>query len=140
LQREFARAPLGEIIEDIKRGQKFERVNVIGSLCNGEHFSVQCYRQATNSAFFETWFANNFLVGITKGYTVIMDNARFHRKKELLKLARGKARLLFLPPYSPDYNPIEKTWANMKRFLCNNLTKFNSVYSGILNYFDSIDI
>jgi transposase len=38
-----------------------------------------------------------------------MDNARFHRKKELRKIARGKARLLFLPPYSPDYNPIEKT-------------------------------
>jgi transposase len=56
-----------------------------------------------------------------------MDNAPFHRKKELRRLARGKARLLFLPPYSPDYNPIEKTWANMKRFLCNNLTKFISV-------------
>jgi putative transposase len=46
---------------------------------------------------------------IPNGYTAIMDNARFHRKKELRKIARGKARLLFLPPYSPDYNPIEKT-------------------------------
>jgi transposase len=74
-----------------------------------------------------------------KGFTVIMDNAGFHRKEELRKLARGKVRLLFLPPYSPDYNPIEKTWANMKRFLRNNLKYFHSVESGINNYFGIID-
>jgi transposase len=64
-----------------------------------------------------------------------MDNAAFHRKKKPRKLARGKARLLFLPPYSPDYNPIEKSWANMKRFLCNNLQDFNSIDSAVYDYF-----
>jgi len=64
-----------------------------------------------------------------------MGNAKFHRKAELRKLARGKVRLLFLPPYSPDYNPIEKTWANMKRFLCNNMQHFSSVDSAIYDYF-----
>jgi transposase len=117
LQREYARAPRGEIIEETKPGKKFDRVNVIGALCNGKHFAVECYRQTTNSGFFEDWFKNNLLEKIPDGCTVIMDNARFHRKKELRKTARGKARLLFLPPYSPDYNLIEKTWANMKRFL-----------------------
>ena len=68
-----------------------------------------------------------------------MDNASFHRKKELRKKARGKARLLFLPPYSPDYNPIEKTRANMKRFIRNNLKDFQSVVSGIYNYFGLVD-
>ena len=68
-----------------------------------------------------------------------MDNAAFHRKKELRKIARGKVRLLFLPPYSPDYNPIEKSWANMKRFLRNNLKNFQSVASGIYNYFGLIE-
>jgi len=43
---------------------------------------------------------------------VILDNASHHRRKTLRKLARGKVRVLFLPPYSPDYNPIEKSWAN----------------------------
>jgi transposase len=40
---------------------------------------------------------------------LVMDNARFHRKKQLRRLARRKVRLLFLPPYSPDYNLIEKS-------------------------------
>jgi transposase len=69
-----------------------------------------------------------------------MDNARFHRKNELRKLAGGKVGLLFLPPYSPDYNPIEKTRANMKRFLCNNMHIFKSVDAAIHYYFNVIDI
>jgi len=64
-----------------------------------------------------------------------MDNAGFHRKKELRRIARGKVRLLFLPPYSPDYSPIEKSWANMKRYLCNNMQNFQSLDSSVYDYF-----
>jgi isftu1 transposase len=101
---------------------------------------MECYRQTTKGEFFENWFENKLLKEIPKGYTVIMDNATFHRKEEPRKIARGKARLLFLPPYSPDYNLIEKSWANMKRFLRNNLKDFQSVISGIYHYFGFIDV
>jgi transposase len=64
-----------------------------------------------------------------------MDNAGFHCKKALRKQARGKVKLIFLPPYSPDYNPIEKTWANMKRYLRDNVQYFHSTADAIYHYF-----
>jgi transposase len=134
-QREYARALRGERIEDVKRGTKFERVNIIGARCAGEHLAVKCYRHTTDGDFFENWFENNLLQETPKGYTIIMDNASFHRKKRLRKLARGRVRLLFLPPYSPDYNPIEKSWANMKRSLRDNSQYFHSVEDAIYDYF-----
>jgi hypothetical protein len=138
LQREFARALRGDIVEDVTRGSKIERVNVIGAVCRENYLAIKCYKHTTDSAFFENWFKDCLLKTIPagKGYTIIMDNARFHRKKELRKLARGKVRLLFLPPYSPDYNKIEKSWANMKQYLRSYLHCFDSLVPAIYHYFD----
>ncbi len=47
--------------------------------------------------------------------TVILDNAAFHkspRTTELIKSAN--CSLLYLPPYSPDFNPIEQKWGHVK--------------------------
>ena len=118
------------------RGSKFERVNVVGARCNGKRYAVECYKHSTDGGFFERWFTNSLLAEIPGGCTVIMDNAQFHRKKLLRKLARGKALLLFLPPYSPDCNPIEKSWANMKRYLRDNLQNYKFVSDAIYDYFN----
>ena len=135
MQREYARAPRGEQIQDVKRGNRFERVNAIGALCGAKYYAIKCYKQTTGSEFFEGWFKDCLLKEIPAGCTVIMDNASFHRKASLRKIARGKARLLFLPPYSPDYSRIEKSWANMKRFLRSNVQNFQSVDLAIYDYF-----
>ena len=46
-----------------------------------------------------------------------MDNARIHKTKRTRDLIEASgASLLYLPPYSPDYNPIEHDFANIKRF------------------------
>jgi transposase len=67
-----------------------------------------------------------------KGDVVIMDNARFHNKKRLKEYARAyKVAIIFLPPYSPDYNPIEHVWANLKRFLRNTAFRFESIQQAI---------
>jgi transposase len=135
LQRENARAPRGETIEDVRPGKKFKRINVIGAQGADFYYGIECYRQSTDSKFFEDWFEKSLLKVIPKGCTAILDNARFHNKIRLRKLARGKVRLLFLPPYSPDYNPIENTWSNMKRFIRSNKQNYNTIEDAIYDYF-----
>jgi hypothetical protein len=75
LVREYARAPRGETVEGITRGNHFERVNVVGALCNGVHYAVDCYHQSADGEFFEGWFTGCLREAIPKGHTVIMDNA-----------------------------------------------------------------
>jgi putative transposase len=84
---------------------------------------------------FEDWFKIQLLSGLRTGSMVILDNARFHRKMELSKLlGKAKVRLLFLPPYWADFNPIEKTWAHMKRWLRDNASSFSSIQNAVYAY------
>jgi putative transposase len=76
------------------------------------------------------------LKAIPEGHTVIMDNASFHPKEKLRALAKqANVNIVFLPAYSPDYNKIEKSWANMKRYLRDNLHGFRTVELAIDYYF-----
>ena len=52
------------------------------------------------------------------GQVVIMDNLSAHKVAGVQQLiAATGARLLYLPPYSPDFNPIEEAWSKIKQFL-----------------------
>jgi transposase len=65
-----------------------------------------------------------------------MDNASFHRKNKLIEIAaRYGVCILFLPPYSPEFNPIEHSWANLKKWLEHNSHRFPSLDLAILSYF-----
>lgn len=126
----------GVKVEDVKRGRRFQRLNVIGGLCNGETLAEFCYNGTTTGDFFEMWFSDCLLKHVEKGCTVIMDNASFHRKNKLRELAeKAGIELLFLPPYSPDFNPIEKTWANMKRALRDLLPLCKTLAEAVYLYF-----
>jgi len=143
--REHGRAARGVKVEDVVRGRKFQRINVVAAQIKNEdgecyHVASHCYTENTTGEFFENWFRKKLVKSVPRGYTIIMDNASFHRKKKLRNLARRHGlKLLFLPAYSPDYNPIEKTWANLKRALIDILPDTKNLQSGIYNYFNVED-
>ncbi len=74
------------------------------------------YDGHTNTVLFNLWFIEQLLPSLHLGQVVIMDNASFH-KSSILKVEAAKygIKIIYLPAYSPDLNPIEKFWANLKR-------------------------
>ena len=135
-QREKARSLRGTKVQDTKRGRKFQRTNIVAGLYSGEVVAPFCYVQKTNHEVFEFWFCKCLLPSIPKSWVIILDNASFHRKNKLLELCYDyDVSLLFLPAYSPDLNPIEKVWANLKHFLRSCLSLFPSIEQCISGFF-----
>jgi transposase len=67
-----------------------------------------------------------------------MDNASFHKSQKTKELIESVGcKVIFLPPYSPDLNPIEKFWANMKRWIKGKITHFNTLFDTLVNFFVS---
>ena len=117
-------------------GKKYERTNIVGAKNGTQTLALGEYTCNMDSELFEAWFANVFMKVVKWRKTIILDRARFHRETQLVKLARSKrCRLIFLPAYSPDFNPIEKLWANMKKWLKHNLDKFPSLSLAISGFF-----
>ena len=136
LTREYGRAIHGVPVEGTKPGRKFQRTNVIAAKIDDSVVAPLCYAENTTSAVFVEWFRTMFVKAVPKGTTVIMDNASFHPREKLKNLCRRHGiQLLFLPAYSPDFNPIEKTWANMKRRLVDIIADSQDVPSAVYKYF-----
>jgi transposase len=64
---------------------------------------------------FETWLETCLLPTLVPGQVVILDNATLHHGGRVAQLVEAVGgRLLYLPPYSPDFNRIEQCWAWLK--------------------------
>jgi transposase len=91
------------------------RTNVIGALLAGVLLTVSLFQMTINTEVFTTWVAHDLLPKLPPKSVVIMDNASFHKGSKMQKMLEEAGHTLFyLPPYSPDLNPIEKKWAQAK--------------------------
>ena len=86
--------------------------------------------------FFEAWFEKHLLPELSKGDVIILDNASFHRKKRLYEIAElHNVKIIFLPPYSPELNPIEHFWHWLKKTTTDILKKCLNLRAAIFTAF-----
>jgi transposase len=73
---------------------------------------------ATDGAAFETYVEHFLVPTLEEGQVVVMDNLQVHKSTRVRRLIEGAgAQILFLPPYSPDFSPIEEAFSKVKSIL-----------------------
>ena len=71
-----------------------------------------------NGEMFLAWVTQGLAPTLQKGDWVILDNLATHKVRGIVEAIEAVgARLLYLPPYSPDFNPIENMWSKIKQIL-----------------------
>ena len=112
LYREYAYALRGQKAFGKIKGRKYKRCGVVAARMTNKIIAPLQYNGTMDSSLFAFWFSEHLLPSLEKGTVIVMDNASFHSKKRLISAAQNAGcQLIFLPPYSPELNPIEKFWA-----------------------------
>jgi transposase len=96
----------------------YKTVTLVAGLRLSGLVAQKAFDRPINAASFEEWVETRLAPALSKGDVVFMDNLSSHKgpKVEELITAAG-AELRYLPPYSPDMNPIEKAYSKLKAFL-----------------------
>jgi transposase len=118
LTRANARAPRGERVVDHVPGRRWDNYSVIAGLRSTGIIAPMMLRGAMNTDALLVWVREVLAPELRQGDIVVWDNLRIHMDPEVAAaFAKRRARLEFLPPYSPDLNPIEEAWSKMKSIL-----------------------
>lgn len=118
LTRTHARSSRGSRVYDLKPFYRGAKVTVVGAISLKQVVALMTLNGSMDSIAFEVFVQQCLVPQLWSGAVVVMDNLPAHSvtKIEPLLHAVG-ARLLNLSPYSPDFNPIELWWSQLKAFL-----------------------
>lgn len=116
VSRRYAYAPKGRRVYGLISGHRRPRTSLIAARMREGFEAPVLFEGTCNAKVFNAWLQKELCPLLRPEHVVIMDNVPFHKSAKTRELIEGKgAKLLFLPPYSPDLNPIENDFANIKK-------------------------
>lgn len=119
-----------------RSGKYYQRTNIVAGIVNNKPIAPFVFKGSCNSELFNKWVEEGLVKELEVGQVVVMDNAAFHRSPKTRQLIEeAGCKLIFLPPYSPDLNPIEKFWANMKRWIKDKISCLQNNLQLLINDF-----
>jgi len=118
MTRRYGRAPRGERVQEGAPAGHWRTLTLLGALTLGGLRAPMTIESPTDGDVFLAYLEQVLCPQLQPGQVVIMDNLSAHKVAGVRSLieARG-AQLLYLPPYSPDFNPIEQAWSKLKEIL-----------------------
>ena len=126
--RQYAHSKRGKRVNIRISGKRHARIGLVAAQREGALLAPHTYSGTMKASLFEKWFEDELLKKLPKEHVIIMDNAAFHKKEVLYQIAKKYSQtLIFLPPYSPEYNPIEHTWSALKQKVAGCVHLYGSV-------------
>jgi len=118
----------------------FEKVGTCGAVNprNGSLYSLAFDGFDSDTfIYYLKWLLKVFKT--QKKIVIVLDNAsphKSHKTKEFVAKNKKRLELLYLPPYSPDLNPIERVWKNLRYYVTHNVyfETFEALENAIINY------
>ena len=117
MTRKYGRSYKGKRCVDSTPGS-WKTLTLMASFNLNGDISPVVFPGALNRITFEKCLEKFILPSIQPGHTLILDNLSSHKSELITKLCKDRGvNLIYLPPYSPDLNPIEKLWSKVKSVL-----------------------
>ena len=118
MTRTHGRAPEGERVHGSVPRNRGTVTTLLGALGLGGMRAMMTIEGGTTANVFEAFVRHVLVPTLKPGDVVVMDNLGAHKSRAALQaILDAGATYLFLPPYSPDMNPIELAWSKLKALL-----------------------
>lgn len=119
MTRLYGRAPVGErVYDDEVPGDQGENISLIGGMSINGLIATMSIIGSVNTAVFLFYVQEILIPQLWVGAIVVMDNLSVHHAAVVREAIEAVgAKVVFLPPYSPDLSPIELCWSKLKQLL-----------------------
>ena len=123
-----ARCVGGGRIPEATPGGHWKILTVLGAMSLRGMIATMTIEEATDADIFLAYVEQVLCPALQAGAVVVMDNLSSHKVNGVRQLIeQAGAEVLYLPPYSPDLNPIEKAWAKLKQLLRSAMARTKEV-------------
>lgn len=118
MTRRYGRATRGERVHEGTPAGHWRTLTVLGAIRQSGWVATMTIEAATDGDIFQTYLEQVLGPQLHPGDIVVMDNLSAHKVSGVRELIEeAGAELRYLPPYSPDFNPIEMCWSKFKQLL-----------------------
>ena len=118
MTRLWGRAPKGQRIVEATPQGHWRVLTTLGAMSQRGMEATMTIESPTDGEIFTAYIEQVVAPKIKPGDVVVLDNLSAHKVKGIRELIENRGgELLYLPPYSPDLNPIELAWSKFKQYL-----------------------